>query len=364
MIRLEDITKSFGEIVAVKALSLEIEKGEVFVLLGPTGAGKTTTLRIVAGLEKPDQGRVYMEGEDVTGRSPAERNLAFVFESHNLYPMFTVYGNMAFGLRSPLHRLSEEEIRKRVTKVATDLHIDHLLDRNVTTLSGGEMQRTALGRALVRIPKLYLLDEPLSNLDLKLREELRVEFREIHKQYGTTSFYVTHDYVSAMVLADRIGILYQGELLQTGTPEQLYKNPQNTIVASMMGAPAMNFIYCRIVEDKLFLDWEKKVFLELSSRDLELVGRGCRNDEVVLGVWPEDVQVITTSREGSLEVIIGGVEFQGVEILLDLLLGESKIKVLTSPDFAGVLGEKCRIFFPREKIYFFDKKSGKRIYLD
>ncbi len=364
MVKLEDITKNFGEITAVRNLSLEIKKGEIFVLLGPTGAGKTTTLRIVAGLEKPDHGRVYMEGEDVTARSPAERNLAFVFESHNLYPMFTVYSNMAFDLKSPLHRLSKREIRKKVTKVATDLHIDHLLDRNVTTLSGGEMQRTALGRALVRIPKLYLLDEPLSNLDLKLREEMRVEFREIHKQYGTTSLYVTHDYVSAMSLADKIGILYQGELLQTDTPERLYRNPQNTVVASMMGAPAMNFIYSRIVEDKLFLDLERKIFLELTTRDLEGIKSGCWNDEVVLGVWPEDVEVITSSRKRSLEVTIGRVEFQGAEILLDLLLGESKIKVLTSPDFQGAPGEKCNIFFPREKIYFFDKKSGRRIHLD
>ena len=241
-ISLIDISKRFGAVEAVRNLSLSIADGEFVVLLGPTGAGKTTTLRLIAGLERPDRGSVVIDGRDVTSDVPADRDVAFVFQQYSLYPHLTVYDNLAFPLRSPAHRMDEAFIRRRVAHVAELLHIEQKLRNRATALSGGEMQRVAIGRALVREPAVYLMDEPLSSLDAKLRAELRLELKRIQRELGTTILYVTHDQIEAMTMADRIGVMNEGMLIQLGTPRDIYERPESAYVASRLGMPAINLI--------------------------------------------------------------------------------------------------------------------------
>jgi multiple sugar transport system ATP-binding protein len=237
---LQGINKSFGETPAVSDLDLEIADGECVVLLGPTGAGKTTTLRLIAGLDRPDNGRILIGGYDVAKEAPAGRDVAFVFQQYSLYPHLSVYDNLAFPLRSPARRLDKNEIDRRVREVARMVRIDHKLDNRSTRLSGGEMQRVAIGRALVRRPAIYLMDEPLSSLDAKLRADLRLELKRIQKDLGSTLLYVTHDQIEAMTMADRIGILTEGRLAQIGTPREIYSNPANVHVAARLGQPHIN----------------------------------------------------------------------------------------------------------------------------
>jgi multiple sugar transport system ATP-binding protein len=235
-------TKRFGDVAAVSDITLTVADGEFVVLLGPTGAGKTTTLRLIAGLERLDAGSVRIGGLDVTGDAPAMRDVAFVFQQYSLYPHLSVYDNMAFPLRSPTRRVPEEEIRRTIGEVARMLHIDHKLQNKATRLSGGEMQRVAIGRALVRQPSIYLMDEPLSSLDAKLRQELRLELKRIQRDLGATMLYVTHDQVEAMTMASRIGVLKEGRLVQLGTPREIYEDPAETYVATRLGQPRINLV--------------------------------------------------------------------------------------------------------------------------
>ena len=241
-ISLDGITKNFGAVTALNGLQLDVEDGEFFVLLGPSGAGKTTTLRVIAGLEHPDVGQVMMDGEDVTDCHAADRDCAFVFQQYSLYPHLSVYDNIAFPLRSPLRRIAESEVKRKVNQVAEMLHIESKLERKATALSGGEMQRVAIGRALVREPRVFLMDEPLSSLDANLREELRVELKRIQRELGATVIYVTHDQVEATTMADRIGILEAGQLRQVGTAQQIYEDPSSVYVAQRLGSPAINLL--------------------------------------------------------------------------------------------------------------------------
>jgi multiple sugar transport system ATP-binding protein len=249
-ISLVDVSKRFGAVEAVRNLSLSITDGEFVVLLGPTGAGKTTTLRLIAGLERPDRGGVVIRGRDVTGEVPAERDVAFVFQQYSLYPHLTVYDNLAFPLRSPARRMDEAFIRRRVQQVAELLHIEQKLSNRATALSGGEMQRVAIGRALVREPAVYLMDEPLSSLDAKLRAELRLELKRIQRELGTTILYVTHDQIEAMTMADRIGVMNEGVLIQLGTPRDIYERPTSVYVASRLGTPAINLIPAEFLQNQ------------------------------------------------------------------------------------------------------------------
>ncbi|MBJ3774530.1 ABC transporter ATP-binding protein [Acuticoccus mangrovi] len=239
---LTSATKRFGETVAVDGVSLEVEDGEFVVLLGPTGAGKTTTLRLFAGLETPDKGRVTIAGSDVTRLGPAERDVAFVFQQYSLYPHLTVFENLAFPLKAPGRRVSAAQIRKRVEEIAELLRIAPKLKNRVTALSGGEMQRVSIGRALVREPNLFLMDEPLSSLDAKLREDLRLELKRIQRDLGATIVYVTHDQLEAMTLADRIGVLAEGRLVQIDTPRVVYERPANIYAAQRLGSPQINLV--------------------------------------------------------------------------------------------------------------------------
>ena len=241
-VSLRHISKRFGQIDAVRDLSLVVNNGEFVVLLGPSGAGKTTTLRLITGLERPDAGAIFIDGHDVTRDPPGTRDIAFVFQQYSLYPHLTVYDNLAFPLRSPARRVPEPMIRKRVEQTAELLHITSKLANRATRLSGGEMQRVAIGRALVRDPSIYLMDEPLSSLDAKLRAELRLELKRIQLELGSTILYVTHDQVEAMTMASRIGVIRDGELLQVGTPREIYETPADRYVAGRLGTPPINFL--------------------------------------------------------------------------------------------------------------------------
>jgi multiple sugar transport system ATP-binding protein len=248
-VALRNITKRFGAIEAVHDLSLTINDGEFLVLLGPSGAGKTTTLRLITGLETPDAGSVMIDGRDVTHEPAGSRDIAFVFQQYSLYPHLTVYDNLAFPLRSPARRVSETVIRKRVEQTAELLHIAGKLNNRATRLSGGEMQRVAIGRALVRDPSIYLMDEPLSSLDAKLRSELRLELKRIQLELGSTILYVTHDQVEAMTMASRIGVIKDGELLQLSSPRDIYESPSSSYIASRLGTPRINFLPASVLSE-------------------------------------------------------------------------------------------------------------------
>lgn len=241
-LRLEGVSKRFGEVQAVQGLNLDIRSGEFIVLLGPSGAGKTTTLRLVAGLDQPDAGRVFIGGQDATTLAPALRDVTFVFQQYSLYPHLTVFENLAFPLRSPMRRNSQADIERKVNEVARMLRIEDKLQNPATRLSGGQMQRVAIGRALVRNPAVTLMDEPLSSLDAKLRNDLRLELKRIQQDLGATMLYVTHDQTEALTMATRVGVLEQGRLVQLGTPRHIYEDPVSSYVASRLGSPRINLV--------------------------------------------------------------------------------------------------------------------------
>jgi multiple sugar transport system ATP-binding protein len=239
-VRLQDMAKAFGPTKAVDGITMTIPDGSFVVLLGPTGAGKTTLLRLIAGLERPDRGSIAIGGREVTGLTPAQRDVAMVFQQYSLYPHLSVRENLAFPLRSPILRTPEDMIARKVAEVAEVLHISHKLDNRATNLSGGEMQRVSIGRALVRNPSIYLMDEPLSSLDAKLRGELRIELKRIHAKFGSTLLYVTHDQIEAMTMATHVGVLDRGRLVQFGPPREIYENPVSLYVAARLGQPRIN----------------------------------------------------------------------------------------------------------------------------
>jgi multiple sugar transport system ATP-binding protein len=336
-VSLLNVSKRFGAVQAVRHLSLSIADGEFVVLLGPTGAGKTTTLRMIAGLERPDHGSVLIRGRDVTKEVPAERDVAFVFQQYSLYPHLTVYDNLAFPLRSPAHRMDEAFIRRRVHQVAELLHIERKLGNRATALSGGEMQRVAIGRALVREPAVYLMDEPLSSLDAKLRAELRLELKRIQRELGTTILYVTHDQIEAMTMADRIGVINEGVLIQLGTPREIYERPKTAYVASRLGTPAINLIPAEL-----------------------LAGQSAPAQARTVGLRTEHIRISSADRSGP-QARIHWVEHLGDQNHVHLKLETHSLVTLADPAQELRAGDEVSLEF-KEPLYF--DQSGNRIASD
>lgn len=317
-VNLNGVSKRFGAIDAVDDVQLSIADGEFIVLLGPTGAGKTTLLRLVAGLERPDTGSITIGGRDVTRELPAMRDVSFVFQQYSLYPHLTVAENLAFPLRAPVRRMSESEITLRVNEVAHLVRIEHKLASSATRLSGGEMQRVAIGRALVRTPAIYLMDEPLSSLDAKLRAELRVELKHIQTDLGATILYVTHDQTEAMTMASRIGILDRGKLVQVGTPRQIYEAPINRYVAARLGTPAMNFLPAQTLAGAM------------------RVPRAA----AIVGARTEHVQIVP-AEDGSARLVM--VEHLGNESHLHLEWNGHKLVTLAPPEARWKPGDRAQV---------------------
>jgi multiple sugar transport system ATP-binding protein len=336
-ISLKNVTKKFADKSAINDLSLDIAEGEFFVLLGPSGAGKTTTLRVIAGLETPDQGDILFDNQNVRDLAPAHRDCAFVFQQYSLYPHLTVYDNIAFPLRSPLLKTGESEIKKRVLEIAELLHIESKLQRKATALSGGEMQRVAIGRALVRRPKVYLMDEPLSSLDAKLREELRVELRRIQKTTGSTVIYVTHDQVEATTMADRIGILEDGHLQQVGTPMDIYNQPATLGVAQRLGSPAINVLTA--------------AWLQANT------GIKAHNNAAFVAIRPEDISIDHAADGPAYKVI----ECSLAKHLLVTERAGVEVRVSQAMDHSIAPGSLVSLSFSSTKQHQFFDEAGVRM---
>ncbi len=360
---LKNVVKRFGKITALKGIDLEVKDGEFFVLVGPTGAGKTTTLRIVSGLEKIDSGTVMIGEEDAADLSPSERDVAFVYQSFSLYPQMTVRKNLEFPLNSPLHKETKEHITKRVESVAKLLHISPLLDRMPDALSGGEMQRVGIGRAIVRKPQIFLMDEPLSDLDAKLREELRVELRQIQLDLTTTTLYVTHDQIEAMSMGDRVAVLNEGVIHQVGTPQEVYTWPADMFVAGFIGNPKMNFFECSIRSGaQTVLELENgSILVPLSDTWAKRTAGLPQNDNLVLGLRPEAMKIYTKKDSRRFEAEVLFLEHFGSMNIVNLQVGDKIFKVRTEAAFKADTKERVWIEFDEERMRFFSGETGKTL---
>ncbi|MDD5660089.1 MAG: ABC transporter ATP-binding protein [Actinomycetota bacterium] len=360
-VTLRSVTKSFGDITAVDDMTLEIKDGEFFILLGPTGAGKTTTLRLIAGLEQQTKGDIFIDNKNVNDWAPANRDVAFIFQYYSLYPTYTVRQNLEFPLKSAIRNLCQEEINKKVAEVAKILNIEHLLDRKTNKLSGGEMQRVSIGRAIVRTPKVFLMDEPLSNLDAKLREKMRGELKYLQGGLGSTIFFVTHDQIEAMTMSDRIAVMNKGKLLQTGTPDDIYFNPQNLFVATFVGNPIINVFKAAVDFDKLII--EPQIFEYIPTNTQQNLLNAYKNKQVFLCIRPEDIEITRDAKKSDdyLEADIYIVEQMGMEDIVQLKIGNTFLKSIALPSFNSKRGESVFIKLNKEKIYFFDNFTEERI---
>ena len=336
-VRLDAVTKRFGQVTAVHDLSLTIDDGEFFVLLGPTGTGKTTMLRLVAGLEQPDAGRVWIGGRDMTRAPSAARDVAFVFQQYSLYPHLSVFDNLAFPLRSPVRAVPPAQIGAKVHEVARLLRIDDKLTSRVTALSGGQMQRVAIGRALVRSPNVYLMDEPLSSLDARLRADLRIEIKRIQQDFGTTVLFVTHDQTEAMTLANRVGVMRDGWLVQIGSPREIYENPMNIYVATRLGSPGINLL-------------RRQLIPEIPAPP----------QAETIGARTEHVRIRKAGRAQEAGITTGmvtWVEHLGDQDHLHIRLGDHDFVTLSDPDQGLTTGDQVAIGFIDP--LFFDREGAR-----
>ncbi|GAB3142967.1 ABC transporter ATP-binding protein [Microbispora hainanensis] len=341
------LRKSFGKVQALDGVTLDVPDGSFFVVLGPSGAGKTTTLRAIAGLEKLDAGSVHLDGRDATGDAPADRDLAMVFQSYALYPKLTAYENIASPLRA--RRCSSSEIAAAVERMSSLLHIERLLQRRPAQMSGGEMQRVALARALVRSPRAFLMDEPLTNLDLKLRVEMRTELTRIHRSLGATFIYVTNDQVEALSMADYVAVLKEGKVQQVGTPAEVYERPANQWVAGFVGSPQISLLACRAEGDQLVGEgWTLPRPRWAEAED----GR-----PLLLGLRAENLS-IEQRGDASLPGELYGLEPLGDRTVVDVRVGTEILKVKARPTVTGVPGERLQVTVDLDRAHVFDAGTG------
>ena len=358
-VRLDAVRKVYANgQVAVADASFESADGELLVLVGPSGCGKSTLLRMIAGLEAPTSGTLAIGGRVVNDVAPRDRDIAMVFQSYALYPHMTVAENLAFGLR--LRGTSRSEIDQRVRDAAAMLDLDEVLDRKPAELSGGQRQRVALGRALVRKPAVFLLDEPLSNLDAKLRLGMRVEIAKLHRRIGATMIYVTHDQIEAMTLGHRIVVMNGGEIQQIDTPMRLYEKPSNVFVAGFLGSPAMNFFRASIDladTSRVLVDGTPVALPDATVRALKARGRG----DVIVGVRPEDLVLAAKSDAHAFEATLEVVEPVGNEMFLNLRRGDREIVMRVPPRTLPDAGATLRLAMKPERLHFFDAATERRI---
>lgn len=353
MLQLDGLKKSYGGKSALRGIDLEVRDNEILALLGPTGAGKSSTLLASAGLVDLDGGRVRLDGVDVTDAEPSSRDVSIVFEGFNLLPVFNVRDNIAFALRSPKYREAEDEIERRVARTATLLRIDHLLDRDVETLSGGEKQRVAIARTLVRRPKIFLLDEPLSALDLKLREGLRAELRQIHREHHSTMLYATHDYHGAVALADRLAIINEGRILQCGTIADIYARPANAFVGRLIGSPSMAFFDARVTAGRV----EAEGFTQDFALD-DFGAHGRRDGDILLGVWPEEIEMSDAGAAGANPGKVYAVDNRGYESAVQIETRAGSFRKVLEQKSTVRQGDACSFRLTAASAYLFDAHSG------
>ncbi|MBL7065493.1 MAG: ABC transporter ATP-binding protein [Anaerolineae bacterium] len=349
-VTLERLTKHFGKVIAADNIDLGIGDAEFVALLGPSGCGKTTTLLMIAGIYKPTAGFVKFDGNVVNHLAPKDRNIGMVFQSYALYPHMTVFDNLTFPLR--LKKTPKEEMARRAQRVADMMGIGHLMDRKPAQLSGGQQQRVALGRALVKEPDMLLFDEPLSNLDARLRLSMRGEIKRLQIDLGITSIYVTHDQVEAMTMADRIAVMNEGLLQACATPDDLYDRPETFFVASFIGNPPMNFVDVEVVRENGDYHARREAFdvVVPAERGEKAAGKG----SIMLGMRPEDV---TLQEDGDVEAEIYVVEPLGRDDLLDCRFGGATVRVLADPKLRTRIGEHVRLAFNMNKAQFFDPQT-------
>lgn len=359
----DHVWKKFGDVIAVKDLDIKVEDKEFIVLVGPSGCGKTTALRCLAGLEDITEGQILIDTTVVNDMAPKDRDIAMVFQSYALYPHMSVYDNMAFGLK--LRKTPKDEIKKRVQDAAEILGIESLLDRKPRQLSGGQRQRVAVGRAIVREPKVFLLDEPLSNLDAKLRVETRANISKLHSQLQTTFIYVTHDQIEAMTMATRIVVINQGVLQQIDSPKVLYDKPDNLFVAGFIGSPAMNFFPAQInkVDGKLYADAET-FNVQVPDDKVELY-MPYEGKSVVFGIRPEDIHNPEFASPGisaqPVEATVDVTELMGNEIMVFLKNGEHNFVARVDPRSKYQMGDKVQVVFNMENMHGFDRETEEAI---
>lgn len=360
---LRNVTKQYPNgVVAVKDFSLEIADREFVIFVGPSGCGKSTTLRMIAGLEEITQGEIYIGDKLVNDVEPKDRDIAMVFQNYALYPHMSVYDNMAFGLK--LRKVPKDQIDKVVHEAAKILDIEHLLDRKPKALSGGQRQRVAMGRAIVRNPKVFLMDEPLSNLDAKLRVQMRIEISKLHQRLQTTFIYVTHDQTEAMTLGTKIVVMKDGIIQQVDSPQNLYDKPQNLFVAGFMGSPQMNFIEATILkqENGIYAEFCGNYLKIPESKAKKLVDGGYVDKKVILGIRPEDIHdeemFISNYPDSVIEATVRVYELLGAEVFLYFTIDENlEITARVNPRTTARPNDTLKIAFDMSKMHFFDKDT-------
>jgi multiple sugar transport system ATP-binding protein len=360
-IRIENLCKDFGEVKAVIDLNLTIQNKEMLCFLGPSGCGKTTSLRMVAGLERPSSGKIFIGDKEVTHLPPRDRDIAMVFENYALYPQMTVYGNIAFPLR--VKNLPSDKIREKVLEAARILEIDDLLERTVTQLSGGQKQRVAMGRAIVRNPLVFLMDEPISHLDAKLRAHMRGEIKRLQKDLTTTMIYVTHDQLEAMSMADRIAVMNRGMLQQLGVPGEIFNNPVNEFVAGFIGDPPINFIACRFTsQNGATLVQAGEFTAALPPGKAALIQERAKGAEMKLGIRPTHFALHhERPAQPSLPAEVYISEPLGEVQIIDLSFRGQIIKMVTGTDIKVNIGESVWLSFDMDRAHIFDQATGLKI---